>query len=102
VETQVSAKGLSGQPVARTGGPDHALRVPKRFYARVTLEPVRMLRDVGEIADAIVTQLGRADASVTVTVEIEAHAEDGFPEDVRRTVSENARTLKFDTHEFEE
>jgi hypothetical protein len=25
----------------------------------------------------------------------------GFDDEVRRTVTENARTLKFDTHEFE-
>ena len=75
---------------------------PKRFYGRVTLEPVRVMRDIGEIAEAIVTQLGRADASVTINVEIEATAEGGFSEDIRRTVDENARTLKFDTHEFED
>jgi hypothetical protein len=39
---------------------------------------------------------------VTITVEIEAAADDGFADDVRRTVSENARTLKFETHEFED
>ncbi len=61
-----------------------------------------MLRDLGEIAESIVKQLGRADASVTITVEIEATAEGGFSEDVRRAVDENARTLKFDTHEFED
>jgi hypothetical protein len=60
-----------------------------------------MLRDLGEIADAIVAQLSRAEASVKITIEIDAAAEKGFPEDVRRTVSENARTLKFDAHEFE-
>lgn len=75
---------------------------PKRFYGRVSLEPVRMLRDLGDIADAVVGQLGRADAEVTITVEIEATAEGGFSDDVRRTVSENARTLKFETHEFED
>ena len=74
---------------------------PRRFYGRVSVDPLRMLRDLGEIADAVVQQLGRADASVTITVEIEATAEDGFGEDVRRAVDENARTLKFETHEFE-
>jgi hypothetical protein len=61
-----------------------------------------MLRDIGDIADTIVNQLGRADASMTITFEIEATAEDGFSEDIRRTVDENARTLKFDAHEFED
>jgi hypothetical protein len=61
-----------------------------------------MLRDLGEIADAIVTQLGRAEAEVKITIEVEAIAKDGFDDDIRRTVSENARTLKFETHEFED
>ena len=76
--------------------------LPTRFYGRVALEPVRMLRDMGDIADAIIAQLSRADAAVTISVEIEANSADGFPDDVRRTVSENARTLKFETHEFED
>lgn len=76
--------------------------VPRRFYGRASLDPVRMLRDFGEIADSIVTQLGRAGAEVKISVEIEATADAGFGDDVQRSVSENARTLKFETHEFEE
>jgi hypothetical protein len=78
------------------------LSFPTRFYGRVSVDPVRMLRDIGEIADAVVAQLGRSHATVTVTVEVEAAAPDGFTDDVRRTVGENARTLKFETHEFED
>ncbi|MGI8984182.1 MAG: hypothetical protein ACR2HM_06580 [Acidimicrobiales bacterium] len=75
---------------------------PTRFYGRVSLEPVRLLRDMGEVADAIVSQLGRADATVKIVVEIEATLEAGFSDEVRRTVSENARTLKFDSQEFDD
>jgi predicted AAA+ superfamily ATPase len=92
---------LAGRPLGPDGVPVPTSR-PSRFYGRVSLEPVRMLRDLGDIADAVVGQLGRAHADVTITVEIEATSDDGFSEDVCRTVSENARTLKFDTHEFEE
>lgn len=45
---------------------------PTRFYGRVSLEPVRPLRDMGDVAEAIVQQLGQAGASVNITVEIEA------------------------------
>jgi hypothetical protein len=38
---------------------------------------------------------------VNITVEIEAANPAGFGDDVRRTVSENARTLRFVTQEFE-
>jgi Swt1-like HEPN/Protein of unknown function (DUF499) len=96
-ETQPPTPGSEGEGTT----PPEQPALPKRFYGRVSLEPVRMLRDLGDIADAIVGQLGRADATVTITVEIEARASEGFPDDVRRTVSENAWTLKFETHEFE-
>jgi hypothetical protein len=76
--------------------------LPTRFYGRTSIEPVRMLRDLGDIADSIIAQLGRANAETKITIEIEARAKDGFPDDVRRTVSENARTLKFESHEFED
>jgi hypothetical protein len=37
-----------------------------------------------------------------VTLEIEAEVPDGAPEHVVRTVTENSRTLKFESHGFEE
>ena len=38
---------------------------------------------------------------IEITVEIHARNEDGFTDNVIRTVSENARTLKIDPHGFE-
>jgi predicted AAA+ superfamily ATPase len=98
------AKGTTGVggPIGAGAPGVTAPGLPKRFYGRATIEPVRMLRDLGDIADAIVAQLGRANPEMKITIEIEARTEDGFPDDVRRTVSENARTLKFESHEFEE
>jgi hypothetical protein len=60
------------------------------------------VRDVNEVAEAVVGQLERAGAEVSITVEVEAKAPKGFSEGVRRTVSENARTLKFEAQDFEE
>ena len=37
-----------------------------------------------------------------VTMEIQAKVSDGVPDDVVRTVTENCRTLRFTTQEFEE
>jgi predicted AAA+ superfamily ATPase len=85
-----------------TVGPSSQSKLPVRFYGRVTVDPVRMLRDLSDIADGIVVQLGNAGANVVVTLEIEAVADKGFTGEVRRTISENAQTLKFDSHEFEE
>ena len=67
-----SGQAGGGQPGTST---PHTL--PTRFYGRVSLDSLRMLRDLGDIADSIVFQLGRADASVTISVEIDASAEEG-------------------------
>ena len=68
----------------------------------VLLDVLRLGRDIGDIHEAIVNQLAKAGADVTITIEIEASTDDGFADDARRTVGENARTLKFDTSEFED
>jgi predicted AAA+ superfamily ATPase len=93
---------IPGPPPGPPESPEQP-RDPSRFYGRTTLEPVRALRDLGQIVESVVQQLTRIDgAEVTLHFEVDARAPGGFPDDVRRTVSENARTLKFDSHEFEE
>ena len=107
VVSDVSVGLTNGVPATASdaGVVERAVRahtLPTHFYGQVTLESLRMTRDVADIADAIVNQLGRADAAVTITVEIDATTDRGFPEDVQRTIGENARTLKFDIYEFED
>lgn len=76
---------------------------PRRFYGAVVVDPVRMSRDAGQVADEVVKHLaGTVDTDVEVRIEITAKSEDGFADDVVRTVTENAKTLKFDQHGFEE
>ncbi len=75
---------------------------PKRFYGRVELEPLRVARDASQIADAVVQHLsGLLGAEVEVTLEVSAEIPEGAPDDVVRTVTENARTLRFSSHGFE-
>jgi predicted AAA+ superfamily ATPase len=75
---------------------------PRRFYGTVKLDPIRMSRDASQLADEVVKHLtGIVDADVEVRIEITAVSEEGFADDVVRTVTENARTLKFDQHGFE-
>ena len=91
-----------------TGGPsgapsENGARRPKRFHGSVSLDPARVGRDAGRIADEVISHLaGLVGSSVKVTLEIEAEVEAGTPENVVRTVTENSRTLKFTTHGFEE
>jgi hypothetical protein len=44
---------------------------------------------------------GLVGAKVTVTLEVEAQIPSGAPDHVMRTVTENARTLKFTSQGFE-
>ena len=62
-----------------------------------------MGRDAGRIAEEVVSHLtGLVGARVKVTLDIEAEVDGGLPESVVRIVTENARTLKFTSHGFEE
>ena len=75
----------------------------RRFHGTVTLDPARVARDAGTIAEEVIAHLaGLVGAEVTVSLDIAANIPDGAPENVVRTVSENSRTLKFQSHEFEE
>jgi hypothetical protein len=68
----------------------------------VILDPTRVGRDAGRIADEVIAHLaGLVGSSVKVTLEIEAQVPSGAPDNVVRTVTENSRTLKFTTQGFE-
>jgi predicted AAA+ superfamily ATPase len=75
---------------------------PTRFYGTVSLDAARMVRDAGKIAEEVISHLaGLVGSSVKVVIEIEAEIPDGAPDHVVRTVTENARTLKFTNQGFE-
>lgn len=76
--------------------------VAKRFHGSVPLDPARVGRDAGRIADEVISHLvGLVGSSVNVTLEIEATIPNGTPDNVVRIVTENSRTLKFSSHGFE-
>ena len=69
----------------------------------MTVDSERLGRDAGQIAQEVVGHLqALPGAKVTVQLEIAAEIPDGAPENVVRTVSENARTLNFEQQGFEE
>jgi predicted AAA+ superfamily ATPase len=87
-----------------TGTPDAPPVAPKlkRFHGTVTLDATRVGRDASRIADEVIAHLsGLVGAKVTVTLEVEADIPSGAPDHVVRTVTENSRTLKFTSQEFE-
>ena len=75
---------------------------PTRFHGSASLDATRTGRDASRIADEVITHLaGLVGAKVTVTLEIDAEIPAGAPDHVVRTVTENSRTLKFNSHGFE-
>jgi len=90
--------GSSTQPGAHPTAPTQVPR-PRRYHGTVSLDPARVGRDAGKIADEVVTHLvGLLGSSVRVTLEIEAEIPAGVPDNVVRTVTENSRSLKFTTN----
>ncbi|KAA0220438.1 hypothetical protein EDM76_13985 [bacterium] len=75
----------------------------RRFYGSVKLNQLKVSSSAGQIADEVVKHLaGLVDSEVEVVLEVRAKAPGGIPDSVVRTVSENAKTLKFQSFEFEE
>jgi predicted AAA+ superfamily ATPase len=76
---------------------------PKRFHGSVTLEDTRVGRDASKIAEEVIAHLvSLQGANVKVTLEIEAELPNGTPDNVVRIVTENCRSLKFNSQGFEE
>lgn len=94
--------GAAGTPATPGLGQPPRPILPRRFHGSVTLDPTRVGRDAGKVAEEVIAHLaGLPGARVQVTLEIEATVPDGVPENVQRIVTENSRTLKFTSHGFE-
>lgn len=77
--------------------------VYRRFHGAVKLDSLRVGRDAGRIADEVIQHLTKlVEGSVEVTLEIQAQLPNGASEKTVRDVTENCRTLRFDTFGFEE
>ncbi|MCC6169408.1 MAG: DUF499 domain-containing protein [Caldilineaceae bacterium] len=80
-----------------------AARQAQRFYATVDLSHLTVASDASKIAEHVVQHLSSLPtARVRLTLEIEVELPDGVSEQVKRTVTENAATLKFRSAEFDE
>jgi hypothetical protein len=103
---------MPGPVVARGGGPTPPGPTPPpsspapkntRFYGTVRLDPERFGRDLNRLYQEVIQHLAAPDGvDLEITVEIRAVKKDGYPDTTTRTVSENARTLKFDQSGFED
>ena len=96
VETEVIGTGVKVKG-------EVTVSAPKRFYGTVHLNPMRLSSEAGTIGQEVVQHLQAIlGADVKITIDIEADIPDGVPDQVVRIVSENARTLKFESFGFEE
>jgi len=75
---------------------------PNVFNCSVRLDGERVVRETGRVVMEVLEHLSvLPGAEVNVTLELRVSVPDGVKEDVVRTVSENAKTLKFQTFSFE-
>lgn len=72
-----------------------------RFYGVKTLSSDKIAMDFRNIPDEVIANLRDQGIDLVVKIEIEAVNLNGFDENRIRTVSENAKTLKFDQSGFE-
>jgi len=76
---------------------------PKRFYGSIKLNPLRSQRDMEQVTKEVLEHLmSLADAEVEITLDIQVRSQEGISDTVIRTVTENCRTLKFDSQGFEQ
>jgi uncharacterized protein len=90
------AEGASQAPPLPAAPP-----LARRFHGSARLDPLKLSTQAQQIANEIVARLMKPGVSVELTLELKADSE-GFSEDVQRVITENARTLKFDSASFEE
>ena len=79
-------------------GPEPVRRV-RRFHGEVSLgDPRRPIPELTKIVDEVIDRLAQQTEvrlHVTVSIEADHAAADGFSDDTVRTISENAKTLRF-------
>lgn len=95
----------AGQPPAagqRVSGEPVAPRRPRRFYAKIVLDPNRPTPQVSNIAQSILSELDRVrGTTLKLTLDIDAETAEGFPEDVESVVRDNAASLRITDFGFE-
>ena len=75
---------------------------PTRYYGSVQLDNLKLSSSANQVFQEVVQHLAALmGADVQVMLEVSASARDGFPDKVVRDITENARTLKFESSDFE-
>ncbi len=78
------------------------MKIVRRYLASLALDPDRPSRDMGRVAEEVLTHLSTLPrAKLRITVEIDAEVPEGVPEDIQRIILENGTALKFSSQSFE-
>ena len=91
VENTDSSPGGGSEPE-----PTGEASAPKVFQGAIHIDPIRAVKSFGQLADEVLVHL-QAAGEVEIVVELRARSSSGFTEGVVRTVTENAKVLKFET-----
>lgn len=101
-----TGSGPAAGPDAPTGARPEtpaAAQTFRRFHGAVALPALGIGGKAGTIGDEVLQHLAKLPGvDLEITLEIQARIPTGAPDDVRRVVQENCKTLKFDTFGFEE
>jgi hypothetical protein len=101
-ETAPPDTGNKDQTVTQSPPERRIAARPRRFYAKVTLDPNRPTPQVSNIAQSILSELDRArGTTITLTLDIAAETPDGFSKDVETIVRDNAASLRITDFGFE-
>ncbi len=101
-----SANEQSGVGTASLSGDFEAVqreRILRRFYGSIELDPTRVGKDAGRIAEEVLSHLiSLIGAKARIVLEIAVEVPDGIPQERVQIVTENCNALKFRGHGFEE
>lgn len=91
---------LAGRPGhSEESGTDEGIK--NRFFGTFVIDSISYARDFTNLNREILDRIADGDVELEITVEIQAKKASGFDPSVQRTVSENAKALKFHEASFE-
>jgi predicted AAA+ superfamily ATPase len=98
----------AGPGTTETGAPGTGESEPSgprntRFFGVANISSVLYMKDLTKISQEVIRHLAESDdVDLEIRLEISASSKDGYPDDKVRIITENARTLKFDSYGFED
>ena len=96
--TSTAGAGAEAAGGTETSGPRNT-----RFFGVAKVSSALYMKDLTKISQEVIRHLATSDdVDLEIRLEISARNKDGYPDDKIRIVSENARTLKFDSYGFED